>query len=175
MPSVEIRRLASLNARDDGTTDTDRWLPFETVLKAIYFPSEFIDPIEAIAAKIEHPEEKPVSLPFGAFYLSRAIGFFTLDFSNPPVAYATGREDTCWLDSFMVGRDFQRKGFATAILKRLPGTLRTAFPFIRHLNLTVNFQNQAALALYRQCGFEDTDEVYQAGPAGPQHIFTKRI
>ena len=75
----------------------------------------------------------------------------------------------------LVARDCQGQGYAKTILNQLPDTLNKSFPDIRQLNLTVNFRNHVARALYKKCGFEDTGDVYWDGPAGPQHILTKKL
>lgn len=173
MPSISIRRLSSKTTQDARVSNTiEGHQYFEDVLKSIYFDSEFIDPIEEIAKKIRPADSEPLSIPFGAYLATRVISFFTIDFSNPPLGDQYNPTFSCWLESFMVVQDCQGQGVAKAILKQLPYTISNAFPHIRRLNLTVNFRNQIARALYRKCGFEDTGAVYWDGPAGPQHILT---
>lgn len=176
MPPLSIKRLSSDRTHDAQAYNTsDDRQPFEEVLKTIYFDSEFIDPIEEITKRIRPSDSEPLSIPFGVYLASRAIAFFAIDFSNPPPDDQYSPTSPCWLESFMVAQDCQGKGYAKAILNRLPDLINQAFPHIRRLNLTVNFRNQVARALYRKCGFEDTGDVYWDGPAGPQHILTKAL
>lgn len=172
MPRIIIKKLSSAKMHHDarvyGTTG-DRQ-SFEDVLKSIYFDSEFIDPIEDIANKVWSSDSKPLSIPFGAYLATRVIAFFTIDFSNPPLDDQYSPKFSCWLEAFMVAQNCQGQGVAKAILNRLPDLINKTFPNIRQLNLTVNFRNHGARALYGKCGFEDTGDVYWSGPAGPQHI-----
>ena len=174
MPRIIIKKLSSAKTHDNGRvydTTGDRQ-SFEDVLKSIYFDSEFIDPIEVIANKVWSSDSKPLSIPFGAYLETRVIAFFTIDFSNAPLDEQYSPMFSCWLEAFMVAQDFQGQGYAKAILNRLPDLINKTFPYIRQLNLTVNFRNHRARALYGKCGFEDTGKVYWDGPAGPQHILT---
>ncbi len=176
MPPLSINRLSSDKTHDAlALSAPDDRPSFEEVLKTIYFDSEFIDPIEEIAKKIRPADSEPWSIPFGAYLATRAIAFFTIDFPNPPPDDQYNPTFSCWLESFMVAQDCQGHGYAKAILNQLPDLMNKTFPQIRRLNLTVNFRNQVARALYRKCGFEDTGEVYWNGPAGPQHILTKSL
>lgn len=176
MPAISIKRLSSKRTHDARAHNASGDRPsFEKVLKSIYFDSEFIDPKEAIGKKIEWSDSEPLSIPFGAYLGTRSIAFFTIDFSNPSIDGKDKYPSSCWLDSFMVARDCQGQGYAKTILNQLPDTLNKSFPDIRQLNLTVNFRNHVARALYTKCGFEDTGDVYWDGPAGPQHILTKKL
>ena len=137
--------------------------------------SEFIDPIDEIIHKVLHLDVDPLSMPYGVYWEHLKIGFFTIDFSNPPVDYQINDPSCCWLDSFFITIPFQGKGFAKAVLHLLPTRLKQDYPLITSLNLTVNFKNPGARALYLKCGFVDTGTVYRDGPAGPQHILTQKI
>jgi GNAT superfamily N-acetyltransferase len=176
MPPVVIKKLSSKNTQDARVSDTiEDCQYFEDALRNIYFDSEFIDPIEVIVKKVQSSDREPLSIPFSAYLATRIIAFFSIDFSNPPIDDINKYPCACWLDSFMVARDCQGQGYAKTILNQLPDTLSKFFPDIRQLNLTVNFRNHGARALYTKCGFENTGDVYWGGPAGPQHILTKTI
>ncbi len=152
--------------------DSSRIVFVEDVLSQIYFDCEFIDPVQEIIEKIINTEAPPVSIPYGIFAGETPVGFFTVDLSNPPVPYDPQNPRCCWLDSFIIGLRFQRKGYAATLIARLPGLLAEDFPCMEKMNLTVNFRNKGARALYLKCGFKDTGEVYTGGPSGPQYIFT---
>jgi len=176
MLPIRIKRLSSNRTYDTRRLDASGGRPpFEEVLKRVHCDSEFIDPIEDISNKIRSSTDNPLSIPFGAYLTTRAIAFFTIDFSNPPLDSQYDPSFSCWLDEFMVAQDCQGQGVAKAILNQLPDLMNKTFPNIRQLNLTVNFRNQRAKGLDRKCGFEDTGEVYWDGPAGPQHILTKTL
>lgn len=176
MLPIRIKRLSSNRTQGaDVIGAPGDHPPFEAVLNRIYFNSEFIDPIEDISNKIRSSADNPLSIPFGAYLATRFVAFFTIDFSNPPLESQYNPSFSCWLDALMVAQDCQGQGVAKAILNQLPDLMKTSFPCIRQLNLTVNFRNQKARRLYRTCGFENTGEVYWGGPAGPQHILTKTL
>lgn len=142
------------------------------LIQSIYVESEFLDPMEDIVKKTLCPE---LSLPCGIFLGKQAVGFFSIDFSNPCANAGENGRSSFWLESFMISGDFQGKGYGKAALNKIFGFLKNKYPDLRHLNLTVNFRNNPAKALYLQCGFVDTRDIYRQGPAGPQHIFTKRL
>ena len=176
MNCVTIQKLdLHENTGVDGDVAPVCPFPFEPFLKEIYLESEFIDPIDEIIHKVLHLDVDPLSMPYGVYWEHLKIGFFTIDFSNPPVDYQINDPSCCWLDSFFITIPFQGKGFAKAVLHLLPTRLKQDYPLITSLNLTVNFKNPGARALYLKCGFVDTGTVYRDGPAGPQHILTQKI
>lgn len=144
------------------------------VLSEIYFHSGFIGSIDEICEKI-NSDKVPVVHPIGAYKDERIIGFFTIEFSNPPVKYKTDDPGSCWLGSFFISEKFQKKGYAKDILKALPRFLKKEYTFLERINLTVNVRNRKAKPLYLRCGFQDTGELFSEGPFGPQHIFTKNL
>lgn len=97
------------------------------------------------------------------------VGFFFLDFG-----YAA-HHDFCPSNSVgvrmvMVDERYQGQGVATAALGQLPDYIRQTYPQVQFLYLTVNCRNPGAYRCYRNCGFQDTKELYYGGPVGPQHI-----
>ncbi|MDR6120972.1 RimJ/RimL family protein N-acetyltransferase [Bacillus sp. SLBN-46] len=57
------------------------------------------------------------------------------------------------------------KGYATKVLKLLPGFVKEHFSEINELVLAVNLKNEAAQGLYKKCGFID-EGVRRMGPKG---------
>ncbi len=145
---------------------------YKKYLEEICFESEFIGSTTEISEKIEFG--KPESYPFAAIVNDGIVGFFTIELSNPTVNFKI-EETSCWLGSFHIAKKHHGKGYAKDILKILPDTLTKEFKFPKLLNLTVNLRNIAAKSLYLKCGFSDTGEIFEGGPAGPQLIFTKTI
>jgi len=118
MPPLSIRRLPCGRAYDAQAHNAwDDRPSFEEVLKTIYVDSKFIDPIEEIANKIRPPDSEPLSIPFGAYLGARAIAFFTIDFSNPPLDVRYNPTFLCWLESFMVAQDCQGHGVCESDLE----------------------------------------------------------
>ncbi|MFA5904180.1 MAG: GNAT family N-acetyltransferase [Desulfobacula sp.] len=140
-------------------------------IEGVYTESEFLDPVEEIIKKTLH---RDLSLPCGIFLEKKAIGFFSIDFSNPSVDFQKD-EPSFWLESFMISGDFQKKGYGKAALDKIAFFLKKKYPHLKCLNLTVNLRNIPARTLYLKCGFVDTKNIYREGPAGPQHIFMKKL
>ena len=139
---------------------------------SVYTVSEFLDPVGDIIKKTFH---RDLSLPCGIFFEKKAIGFFSIDFSNPDVKLGEDGKSSFWLESFMISEAFQKRGYGKAALNEISYFLKKEYPHLKFLNLTVNFRNYPAQTLYLQCGFVDTKNIYREGPAGPQHIFIKKL
>lgn len=145
-------------------------------LEKIYVESEFIDPIDEILKRIEDVSKEPISQPFQVLRNNDIVSFFTIESSNPNI---DGKEEpekgSYWLESFFITRTYLGKGLAKAVVNQLLQRINSFYPDASSLYLTVNFRNEIAKKLYKKCGFEDTGEIYSAGPAGPQHIYKKRV
>lgn len=102
------------------------------------------------------------------------VGFFRIDCAY---AQAHGFADTgdLGLRNVIIGAAHQGKGLGTAAMLALPPYMRPLYPQARHLWLTVNLQNPAAIASYRKGGFQDTGAIWPHGDAGPQHIMRLRL
>ena len=66
-----------------------------------------------------------------------------------------------YLWRFMIARPFQGKGYGKACLQALPEVARLAWPEIRGLELSVDADNDTAIALYARYGFVDSGEAYK--------------
>ncbi|WP_406609025.1 GNAT family N-acetyltransferase [Agarivorans sp. JK6] len=102
------------------------------------------------------------------------VGFFVID-QHYPYHRNLPLNKAVLLRSFFVDHRHQGKGYgyqAGLLLKDYVSRLHSGFEF---LCLTVNCRNHAAQALYKKCGFKDSDVLYRGGPAGPQHIYTMKL
>ncbi|WP_084013858.1 GNAT family N-acetyltransferase [Leisingera methylohalidivorans] len=99
----------------------------------------------------------------------RAVGFFKIDrlFHE---TYSFARADELGLRAFMIDRDAQGQGYATAAVAALKTYLPAHYPDRCAVMLTVNMQNLGAVRCYRKGGFADTGGIHPDGLAGPQFI-----
>ncbi|WP_052261986.1 GNAT family N-acetyltransferase [Leisingera sp. ANG-M1] len=104
----------------------------------------------------------------------RAVGFFKID----RLYYETYRfaeADELGLRAFMISREHQGQGHATAAVKALKTYLPARYPGRNAVVLTVNMQNLGALRCYRRGGFADTGGIHPHGIAGPQYILRMEL
>lgn len=99
----------------------------------------------------------------------QVAGFFLID-QDYAQHYPFASADSVGLRNFFIDQRFQGLGLAKRSLQALPDYLRAQRIAASAVFLTVNCKNEAAIPLYRQCGFEDTGELYLDGGYGPQHI-----
>jgi RimJ/RimL family protein N-acetyltransferase len=102
------------------------------------------------------------------------VGFFVID-QHYPYRQELALNKAVLLRSFFIDHRHQGKGYgyqAGVLLKDYVAQLNSSFEL---LSLTVNCRNQAAQALYKKCGFNDSEVLYQGGPAGPQHIYSMKL
>jgi GNAT superfamily N-acetyltransferase len=80
---------------------------------------------------------------------------------RPPVLPAWANEHSATLHALQVDQRHQGKGYGKACLQALPDVARQAFPQIKGLELSVDADNQAAIALYAKFGWVDSGEAYR--------------
>ena len=105
---------------------------------------------------------------------SVAVGLFKIDRDyrrSIPIA-APG---ALGLRAFMIDRDRQGQGIATAAVRALPGYLARQYPQARAVDLTVNHANGAARTCYLKGGFADTGQDWLEGRAGPQDLLRMEL
>lgn len=104
----------------------------------------------------------------------RVVGFFNIDVEYSK-RYDFTKANELGLRAFLVGHQYQGRGYASQMLSQLPAWLNTHFPQADTICLTVNEKNPVARSLYIKSGFVDTGEMYLGGSAGPQHILRKAL
>jgi RimJ/RimL family protein N-acetyltransferase len=99
----------------------------------------------------------------------QAVGLFKIDrqYQRSIPISAPG---ALGLRAFMIDRERQGEGIATAAVRALPGYLSRQYPGARAVDLTVNHVNGAARACYLNGGFSDTGQDWLKGRAGPQDL-----
>lgn len=97
------------------------------------------------------------------------VGFFKVDHDYAEHHWFA-RPGEPGLKAFMIDRDHQGQGIATAAIRALDGYLQQQYPEIASIALTVNMANPVAVRAYRSAGFTDTGEIYEGGTAGPQLV-----
>ncbi|AWY40842.1 GNAT family N-acetyltransferase [Pseudomonas putida] len=80
---------------------------------------------------------------------------------RPPVLPAWANEHSATLHALQVDQRAQGKGYGKACLQALPEAARQAWPEIRGLELSVDADNESAIALYARYGFVDSGEAYR--------------
>ncbi|MGF6332145.1 ribosomal protein S18 acetylase RimI-like enzyme [Pseudomonas sp. BS3782 TE3695] len=80
---------------------------------------------------------------------------------RPPVLPAWADEHSATLHALQVDRRAQGKGYGKACLQALPEAARQAWPEIKGLELSVDADNESAIALYAKYGFVDSGEAYK--------------
>ncbi|KAB0500058.1 GNAT family N-acetyltransferase [Pseudomonas vancouverensis] len=80
---------------------------------------------------------------------------------RPPVLPAWADEHSATLHALQVDQRAQGMGYGKACLQALPEAARQAWPEIKGLELSVDADNEAAIALYGRYGFVDSGEAYR--------------
>ncbi|MDR8364928.1 GNAT family N-acetyltransferase [Pseudomonas sp. JL3] len=80
---------------------------------------------------------------------------------RPPVLPAWANEHSATLHALQVDHRAQGKGYGKACLQALPEVARQAWPEIKGLELSVDADNESAIALYAKYGFVDSGEAYK--------------
>jgi RimJ/RimL family protein N-acetyltransferase len=104
----------------------------------------------------------------------QVVGFFKIDRLYHQ-QYSFARADELGLRAFMIDRERQGMGYATAAVTLLRAYLPRRYPGRSAVVLTVNMQNLAAVRCYRRGGFADTGGIHPHGIAGPQHILRMEL
>ncbi|MCF4994400.1 GNAT family N-acetyltransferase [Pseudomonas syringae] len=80
---------------------------------------------------------------------------------RPPVLPAWANEHSATLHALQVDRRAQGRGYGKACLQGLPQVALAAWPGIKGLELSVDADNEAAIALYVKHGYVDSGEAYK--------------
>ncbi|AIY67352.1 GNAT family N-acetyltransferase [Pseudoalteromonas piratica] len=100
---------------------------------------------------------------------SKVVGFFKLD-CDYSKTHAFCPSDGVGLRSFVIDQKQQGKGIGQSALQSLISYLKQEYKTYNWLYLTVNCKNALAKKCYQKAGFIEQEQLYLAGPAGPQHI-----
>lgn len=147
----------------------------EGFLKDIFVESEFIDPLQDILDRDSQQGSRRQSIPFVVLEEKKIVAFFTIETSNRLAPKCYNGIGDYWLESFFLTKEFVGKGYSKLVVTKLLNGLSAFFPTLSSLNLTVNFRNDIAQKVYRQCGFSESSNICHGGPAGPQYIFIYKI
>ncbi|WP_373353883.1 GNAT family N-acetyltransferase [Pseudoroseicyclus sp. CXY001] len=100
---------------------------------------------------------------------AEAVGFFKIDRAYGQDSGFAGPKDT-GLRGFLIGGQYQGRGYGRAALEALPAYLRETYPGLALVRLTVNHQNPVARRLYLATGWRETGLVWRGGRHGPQDV-----
>lgn len=103
------------------------------------------------------------------------VGYCRLDAHARSVAGHDFDVPARGLRGFFIDARWQGRGLGGQAMQALLAWLVAQDPATRLLVLTVNCRNDAALALYRRAGFQDSGELYHGGRAGPQHLLLRHL
>ncbi|AKV10340.1 GNAT family acetyltransferase [Pseudomonas fluorescens NCIMB 11764] len=147
---------------------TTRLVPYETLnarqrqqVEAIEVRKEQIRFSGDIHGALHTLLSKPGPGVKGFALLADDIPVAFLLLKRPPVLPAWADEHSATLHALQVGQRHQGKGYGKACLQALPDVARQAFPEIRALELSVDADNEAAIALYASFGWVDSGEAYK--------------
>ncbi|MEX0340800.1 MAG: GNAT family N-acetyltransferase [Arenibacterium sp.] len=104
----------------------------------------------------------------------RAVGFFKVDHGYSRT-HAFAHLGEPGIRAFMIDRQMQGQGLATAAIQALPVYLRRQYPEAGSVVLTVNMINRAAVRAYRKGGFVDTGDIHEGGQAGAQLVMRMQL
>ena len=132
-------------------------LNFNDVLKLEVAPDQ-IELVPPPSVSIARAHIKPDGpdwhyQPLAIYRKDRLVGFLLL-------VTPKSKSGTAWLSGFLIDRRFQGHRLGRRSLQALHDLLRTEFPNITQLNLTVAANNRAAIALYENTGFVFTGAVH---------------
>ncbi|UAB71492.1 GNAT family N-acetyltransferase [Vibrio sp. SCSIO 43132] len=99
----------------------------------------------------------------------RIVGFFLIDTSYP-ASYEFAQSGSLGLRAFFIDSRYQGNGYGKQAVASLKPFLNDQYPSHHSIYLTVNCKNPGAYRCYDLAGFQDTQELYHGGAAGPQHI-----
>ncbi|WP_163836177.1 GNAT family N-acetyltransferase [Spartinivicinus ruber] len=102
------------------------------------------------------------------------VGFFIID-TLYKQHYSFTLDKELGLRGFIIDKNQQGKGLGKQSVIALKPYLQLFYQKWDSIVLTVNCKNINAYKCYLTGGFTDTGQLYQEGPAGPQHIMRMNI
>lgn len=116
-------------------------------------------------------ETCPGSEPMAIMRDDCVVGYYRLDFPSEK------QDDSAQLQAklvnlrcYLVDAKAQRSGVGEAAIPAICADLRTRYPLLKRIVLSVDTENSTALALYRRCGFVHGADLAYGGRNGPQHV-----
>ena len=147
---------------------TTRLVPYETLnarqrqqVEAIEVHKEQIKFSGDIHGALHTLLSRPGPGVKGFALLAEDIPVAFLLLKRPPVLPAWANEHSATLHALQVDQRAQGKGYGKACLQALPEVARQAWPQIKGLELSVDADNEAAIALYAKFGWVDSGEAYK--------------
>ncbi|WLG43735.1 N-acetyltransferase [Pseudomonas sp. FP1740] len=147
---------------------TARLVPYESLnalqrrqVEAIEIHAEQIRFSGDIHGALHTLLSKPCPGVKGFALLAEEVPVAFLLLKRPPVLPAWANEHSATLHALQVDHRAQGKGYGKACLQALPEVARQAWPEIKGLELSVDADNESAIALYAKYGFVDSGEAYK--------------
>ncbi|WP_130905163.1 MULTISPECIES: GNAT family N-acetyltransferase [unclassified Pseudomonas] len=147
---------------------TTRLMPYESLnalqrqqIEAIEVHPEQIKFCGDIHGALHTLLSKPGPGVKGFALLAEDIPVAFLLLKRPPVLPEWANEHSATLHALQVDQHSQGKGYGKACLQALPEAARQAWPEIKGLELSVDADNDTAIALYARYGFVDSGEAYK--------------
>ncbi|WP_130931127.1 GNAT family N-acetyltransferase [Pseudomonas sp. Sample_24] len=147
---------------------TTRLVPYESLnslqrqqIEAIEVHPEQIKFCGDIHGALHTLLSKPGPGVKGFALLAEDIPVAFLLLKRPPVLPEWANEHSATLHALQVDQRSQGKGYGKACLQALPKAARQAWPEIKGLELSVDADNDTAIALYARYGFVDSGEAYK--------------
>jgi ribosomal protein S18 acetylase RimI-like enzyme len=167
MTTNSLESVAHLCWKKD-TPVTARLVPYESLnalqrqqVEAIEVHTEQIKFSGDIHGALHTLLSKPGPGVKGFALLADEVPVAFLLLKRPPVLPAWADEHSATLHALQVDHRAQGKGYGKACLHALPEVARQAFPEIKALELSVDADNAAAIALYAKFGWADSGEAYK--------------
>ena len=109
-------------------------------------------------------ENRDIARPFAIYAGDTMVGFTMFAFDS---AY-DDPDDRYWLWRFMIGADYQGRGYGSLALKEMIGYFRQNGA--GHIRLSTKADNAAAISLYRKYGFRES-----GGMNGDETVFYLKL
>ncbi|MDC0710365.1 GNAT family protein [Stigmatella sp. ncwal1] len=154
-------------------------------------PSIEVRPVDdtlraAVAALSVHPEQQafvgsvlesladvaacPGSEALALLLAGQVVGYVRIDARATALGDHPLAEGAVALRSFLIDASRQGQGLGTRALHAIQRYVAARHPGRHRILLSVNVRNAGAVRAYLRAGYVDSGDLYQGGPAGPQHV-----
>ncbi|KAA2275099.1 N-acetyltransferase [Staphylococcus haemolyticus] len=93
---------------------------------------------------------------------NQCVGFFTLHEGQGVKPYSDNNK-AIFFRSFSVDARYRGQGLGKAVIQQLPSYIKSTFPYINEIILTVNTDNDKAIGLYKQAQYSITGDAILEG------------